>query len=95
MAVLRDVDMSQGKEDTLIFSLKHPGTTEFYFKAENVEQLKRQATHPILPLPLPYPILPYPPPTLLYPPPTLPYPFSHSLPHPSLLLHHHDATQVV
>ena len=30
----------QGKEDTLIFSLKHPGTTVYYFKAENVEQLK-------------------------------------------------------
>eukprot|EP00731_Ephydatia_muelleri_P001747 Em0001g1747a len=31
---------SEGKEDTLIFSLKHPGTTVYYFKAENVEQLK-------------------------------------------------------
>ena len=30
----------QGKEDTLIFSLKHPGTTVHYFKAENVELLK-------------------------------------------------------
>eukprot|EP00731_Ephydatia_muelleri_P001734 Em0001g1734a len=31
---------SEGKEDTLIFSLQHPGTTVYYFKAENVEQLK-------------------------------------------------------